>query len=122
MKRLAAIAAVAVLAVACTETDQQANPPNQPFGQTTTLSEDINVELFRTLIDGTHVLTDNDIVEFGDNVCTLARSSNSRLEFLELMIEANSGSGLSDYDAGEMIGAALGLWCPNQVERLDLAP
>jgi hypothetical protein len=120
MRRLAAIAAVAILAGACTELDEPAARPAATFTEPAGSVDDINVEIYRSLIDGSDAISDADIVDFGENVCSLARGADSGVEFLALMVEANAGTGLSDHDAGEMIGAALGLWCPDQAERLGL--
>jgi hypothetical protein len=62
-------------------------------------------------------LTDAEIVDFAGGVCDLAAYSDDLDEFLLYAVAANEGTGMSDYDAGAVIGALIGAFCPEEGER-----
>ena len=124
-RKIAAGAAAAALLTGCIE-DTAAPADWAPALPTTApveLDEDDAVMIFRLFTSDLETgsadgLTDVEVIEFGANVCEVASYADSFEEFLLLSLEANKGTGLSSADAGTVIGAAIGAFCPEQGERL----
>lgn len=67
-------------------------------------------------------LTDDDILTFAESFCGLAQSSEDRAGFEEIRTGtiATSSSELDDDQLSLIIDTAIGLFCPDEAERLDL--
>jgi hypothetical protein len=127
MRRLAACAAAVALLTGCIEDDTTTAPADWAPSLATTapveLGEDDAVLIFRLFTADlntgtTEHLTDAEVIEFGGLACDLAGFADDLDEFLVMAVAANDGTGMSDYDAGTTLGAAIGAFCPDEADRL----
>lgn len=65
-------------------------------------------------------LSDDEIIDFTGHICDLAALVDSRTQFILLAVEINEGTGMSDSDAGAVMGAAIGAFCPDEGDRLGI--
>ena len=91
----------------------------------TNTSTEIEVSAFRVAAqsEGIYIseLSDGDITEFGDVACLVASESGTVDELISVILVGNAGSGLDDFDAGYLVGSAIGIWCPTEAARLGLS-
>ena len=125
-RKIAAGVAAAALLTGCIEEDATAPADWAPALPTTApveLGEDDAVFIFRLFTADlesatSNNLTDAEVIEFGAAACDLAGLADDLDEFLLLAVMANEGTGLSSTDAGTVLGAAIGAFCPTEGERL----
>jgi hypothetical protein len=128
MRRLAACAAAVALLTGCIEGDTTAPADWAPSLATTApveLGEDDAVLMFRLRTadletGNTDLLTDAEVENFAGLACDLAKLSDDLDEFVLMAVAANDGTGMSDYDAGTMLGAAIAEFCPAEGDRLGI--
>ena len=123
-KIAAGVAAVALL-TGCIEEDSTAPADWAPAlpASAPELGEDDAVFIFRLFTADLDTatsdnLTDAEVIEFGGLVCDMAAHADNLGDFLLMGLEVNEGTGLSSTDAGTVLGAAIGAFCPEQGDRL----
>jgi len=112
-----AAAAVAVLALVGCELEE-AEPARPASG-------DPAVDLFRQRTRDLPTatsdnLTDRELRNLAESICEVAGYADTVEELAVLGVAINDGTGLSDADAGAVMGAAIATHCPAEGERIGL--
>jgi hypothetical protein len=127
-RTIAAGVAAAALLAGCIEEETTTPPadwaPSLPTSAPVELDDEADAvfifRLFTSDLDTatSNNLTDAEVIEFGAAACDLAGLADDLDEFLLMAVMANEGTGLSSTDAGTVLGAAIGAFCPTEGERL----
>lgn len=95
------------------------------------VAEQIAVEAVRLTLEGSGDpvlaagiagVSDAEIVEVGGSVCFIAstHADGDAYGFVSAVQVMNAGTGLSDESAAGYVGALLGAFCPEELDRLDV--
>ena len=117
--RIAAIA-IAIAALALLGCEPEETEPARPER-----SSDFALDVFRQQTADLPTatsdnLTDRELRELAESICEVAGYADTVEELAVLGVEINEGTGVSNVDAGAVMGAAIATHCPDEGERIGL--
>ena len=115
--RIAAIAIAALALIGCELKETEPARPERSSDFALDVFREQTADLPTATSDN---LTDRELRELAESICEVAGYADTVEELAVLGLAINEGSGMSDRDAGAIIGAAIATHCPDEGARIGL--